>query len=442
MKRVAYVLMPVTILACAFSGAFAQIFERTDPQREIELGRQVAAEVEQEMRLSRDPAMQERVQRIGQTLVKALPEKAYPYEFKVLEVQDFNAFCLPGGFMYVYEGLLTRLNDDDSVAFVMAHEMTHATHRHWRRMVEKMKGPAVLATIAGAVLGSAQIADLATLLVEAQYSREQEDDADRGGAELMWEAGYNPQGAVHASQEMEKLEKGTIIPVYLRSHPPAKDRTRVLTALAATLESRPLPESATKKGDTAIGETAIVGTLPSVQAVASRWLPLDVGNRWEYAVSRSADGYNTVTKYTIAVRAKVPTSHGDVWRVETGLPGRYSVVHQWMTDRAGVWRRSRPAVPASPWGREFAFDGGASSDGLVWTVVNDAQPVTTPCGVFSDVLHLHADSSGGAIDVWFAPNVGIVKRTSSGGTVVEVLTGYHLARGSEQRPPQQASAKR
>src|SRR5439155_14616378 len=110
-------------------------FEPTDAKSEIDLGREAARLVEHNIPLSRDGAMQERVKRIGSALIETLPVKAYPYEFKVLAASEFNAFALPGGFMYVNEGLLTRLPDDNAVAFVMAHELAHTSHRHWRQIV-------------------------------------------------------------------------------------------------------------------------------------------------------------------------------------------------------------------------------------------------------------------------------------------------------------------
>lgn len=404
--------------------AKGQLFERTDPQREIELGRQAAAEVEARMHVSRDPAMQERVRRIGSALVHAMPEKAYPYEFKVLEVRDFNAFCLPGGFMYVYEGLLTRLPDDDAVAFVMAHEITHAAHRHWRRMVEKMRGPLIASILAGTLLGSADVAELATTLISAQYSREQEQDADKSGAELMWAAGYDPQGAVRASQEMEKLEKDVQVPTYLRDHPPAKDRVKAMEALAASLASRPRPESAEARRQQ-LDERALVGELPAVTIAGWKWLPLRAGNWWEYSVRRS-DADARAARYAVAVRARVPTSRGDVWRMECLLPGGNSVVYQAFTTAKGVWRRNRPRDVRSPWHEEYAAREDGRQQGSVWAVIG-SETVTTPCGTFPESLHLRAVVADGPVDVWFAAGVGMVKRVSQHGAVVELLSRYHLA---------------
>jgi len=176
-------LIPALLLA---SGAAApQLFEKTDPQHEIELGRQVAREVERQEPLSTDKTVQQRVQRIGSALVEALDPKVYPYEFKVLAKPDVNAFALPGGFIYIYEGLLSRVPDDDALAFVMAHEMAHAAHRHWAKHTGKMRGVGVLGSLVSILAKdtSGMIGSLAAGLMSLKYSRSEEDDADATGIE-------------------------------------------------------------------------------------------------------------------------------------------------------------------------------------------------------------------------------------------------------------------
>ena len=221
-------------------------FERTDTAKEVELGRQVGLEVERRYQLSHDAAAQERVKRIGAALLSSLDSKAYTYEFKVLAVNDFNAFCLPGGKMYVYDGLLTRLHSDDAVAFVMAHEITHAAHRHWAHHIDKMKGITILSAIASINLGTQLVANITSALLSAQYSREQEDDADRTGLELAWSAGFDPDGAAEASKTIKELDKGSHVPAYLRDHPAAGDRMKKLAAEAVDLKRKTRPGSANR----------------------------------------------------------------------------------------------------------------------------------------------------------------------------------------------------
>lgn len=421
-------LLRAAFVAAVFSNtaAYAQVFERTDAQKEIELGREAAAQVEAALPRSRDPVMRERVRRIGRVLTSSIPQRAYPYQFECLEVQDFNAFCLPGGFMYVFEGLLTKLPDDDAVAFVMAHEITHAAHRHWRRMVEKMRGPALLAAVAGAAFGSAEIAEFTATLVSAQYSREQERDADRSGVELMWAAGYDPSGAVDAARVMADLETGVETPTYLRSHPPAHDRLRDLTAQTADLAARQRTDSVERTEP--LNERELVGVLPDVQLGPNRWFPLNVGSEWTYAISSG----RSETRYSVRVRGKVPTSRGDIWRMETALPSAVPVTWQAFTTGGGVWRRDRPDSTSSRWKPEVSLLGSAGQ-AATGASVSSGQTVSTPCGVFTDVISLETESGGGVMKAWYASGVGLVKRVNDASGVTETLVSYRLV--PEPAPP-------
>ena len=127
------------LLSLAGARAWAGI-ERTDPQREIELGRQVAREIERRYPLSTDPSLQRRVDRIGKALTAPINPKVYPYEFKVLGTRDINAVSLPGGYIYIFEGLMAAMPNDNALAFVMGHELAHASCRHWATHTNKIEG--------------------------------------------------------------------------------------------------------------------------------------------------------------------------------------------------------------------------------------------------------------------------------------------------------------
>jgi predicted Zn-dependent protease len=100
-------------------------------KEEVRIGQQVAAEVEKVYKLDPDPAVQQRVQLIGQRLVAVAGDKDFQYSFKVLESKEINAFALPGGPIYVFRGLIDKVEDDDDMlAGVLAHEMAHINRRH------------------------------------------------------------------------------------------------------------------------------------------------------------------------------------------------------------------------------------------------------------------------------------------------------------------------
>jgi len=429
-------------MAALMAPASGQLLDRTDAQREIEIGRQTAVEVERQLPVSRDATMQARVRRIGSALIAAMPTRAYPYQFKVLDIRDFNAFCLPGGFMYVFEGLLNRLESDDAVAFVMAHEITHASHRHWKRMVEKMRGPALIATLAGAALGADDVAALAATLVQSQYSREQEDDADEGGIGLAAAAGFDPAGAVTAASEMAKLDSGDLTPIYLRSHPPAKDRRSRLAKAAETLAQA--ARSAQARG--ALHETRsdlltpILASLPSGSGTPTPWWPMAVGNLWTYTVTSAGNR----TEHTIRVASKADGPKGTAWRVGVSFPGMEPVTAYLATTQSEVWRRDRPFRAGSAWTLDWRFASVPSGPvGSEDHELPGREDVTTPCGAFTDCLKVRRRADGAVVEAWFAAGVGMVKRVTrpvAGETpalrsseVTEILTAYRLASATEGR---------
>lgn len=416
--------------------ARAQLFERTDPQREIELGRQVALEVERILPLSRDPAMQERVRRIGWALARALPERAYPYEFKTLEVRDFNAFCLPGGFMYVYEGLLAALNDDDAVAFVMAHEITHARKRHWHEMTEKMKGPSIVGILAGAVLGAWDVTQAALGLLAAQYSRDHEYEADKGGIELMWAAGFDPQGALRAARQIAELERGTAVPVYLRSHPPARDRLASLEVMAQRLQETPRPTVPEAVNGASAQEvlTTLEKSLPATEPSECPWIPLRIGNRWEYAIYSATHGPDRSVMYSVHVVGRAETSRGTVWRVVRQMPGGLTVTQQWYATAEALWTRHWEGNQDKPWIKEAVF-GSTNGNASTTSSITMGERVEVPCGAFENTLRVTSGAGEDAVETWYVPGVGMVKRVSKGGRVVEVLVKCRLARTPADEVP-------
>jgi hypothetical protein len=355
-----------------------------------------------------------------------MKDKAYPYQFTVLEVPEFNALCLPGGFMYVFEGLLTRLADDDAVAFVMAHEITHASERHWKRMVEKMRGPALLAALAGTAFGADDVAMFAATLVEAQYSREQEASADEGGVSLAASAGFDPVGAVAAAQLMAKLDSGDSTPLYLRSHPPARDRVRHLEGRAKALADAPRRAAAASP----VPQHPVREGPSGVHGTSSPWLPLAVGNEWTYSVL--ADGRRSSLRIAIGGELDLPL--GRAWRADVAIPGLKPVTAYLFPAGNTVWRLDRPFDPGCTWRRDWAFvtEPGASAGSVRHEVVG-RETVGTPCGVFADCLHVRRTEADRVTDAWFAEGVGLVRRRTSPGDVTETLTAYSVARPSGGR---------
>ena len=186
--------------------------------------------------LNPNPVQTERVRRIANRLIPHVdvfrPEaRNWAWEVNVLESKEVNAWCMPGGKIAVFSGLIEKLNaTDDELAAVIGHEISHALREH---ALERK--PRVIAAQIGAfglTLGAAaagyqlpdnlaQSASMAALMLP--NSREQESEADRMGVELAARAGYDPRAAVGLWQKMAKLG-GSAPPKILSSHPPSAER--------------------------------------------------------------------------------------------------------------------------------------------------------------------------------------------------------------------------
>ncbi len=199
----------------------------------VAMGNQAAQEIKQKEPVSQDPALVNRVQRIG-SRIAAQTGTDYDWEFNVIEKDVPNAFALPGGKVFVYEGLMDMVDSDDELATVIAHEIAHAIARHGAERMSVQLGAAVAGQAAGMALGLENPA-VARVFQQAYgmasqvgvilpYSRTQEYEADNIGLILMAKAGYNPEAAQGFWRKMMELDKGKAPPAWLSTHPPSQDR--------------------------------------------------------------------------------------------------------------------------------------------------------------------------------------------------------------------------
>jgi len=186
-------------------------------------------------KLSHDAAQIERLQRIGARIAAATGRDDYQWEFKLIDDDDaLNAFCLPGGKMAVYTGLLPVAQDDAGLAAVIGHEVAHAIARHGgeRLSQEILVAGATAATVVAT--RDSKKRDLYAGLLGAgaavgfllPYSRLHESEADRMGLIYMAKAGYDPRAAVGLWRRMAAAGKGkSKPPEFLSTHP--ADETRI-----------------------------------------------------------------------------------------------------------------------------------------------------------------------------------------------------------------------
>ena len=156
------------------------------------------------------------------------------WEVNLINSSQVNAFCMPGGKIAFYWGILSKLQlTDDEVAMVMGHEMTHALREHGRSQIGKQVATqgtiALLAGLFGWSNASRQAAGVGGRLLSLKYSRDDETEADLIGLELAARAGYDPRSALSLWRKMEAASKGAP-PAFLSDHPSNPDRLRTIAA--------------------------------------------------------------------------------------------------------------------------------------------------------------------------------------------------------------------
>ena len=187
--------------------------------------------------LNTDKAQLTRVTTIAKRIVAATPAfradaTAWNWQFNVQKTKELNAYCMPGGRIMVYSGLIESLDTTDAeLATVIAHEVAHALREHTRERVSRAYAQQLVLSGAAAVTGVGEgTANLANMIAEVTFqlpfSRDQESEADQIGLELMARAGYDPHAAVTLWNKMGAAAGGGGQPKFLSTHPAPKDRIK------------------------------------------------------------------------------------------------------------------------------------------------------------------------------------------------------------------------
>lgn len=220
-KILSFLLFLCVFLISAPRAQAAMIGEKS----EIEMGQEVAKQLEAQYGLYQDDEVQDRINRIGQNLVQNSTRKSLTYTFKVLNTQDVNALACPGGFIYVYKGLLDYMTSDDELAAVIGHEIGHIEKRHTVHQIEKQTTLSILTLLAGIASGepgaAIALAGTASQALMAGYSRADEREADTEGYRLAKLCGYNPYGSYVTMAKLDDMSKDLGNPGYglFSSHP-------------------------------------------------------------------------------------------------------------------------------------------------------------------------------------------------------------------------------
>lgn len=199
---------------------------------------QMMAEAKAAGALDANSAQVQRVRTITNRLISQVkafrPDAAsWPWEVHVVSSEDVNAWCMPGGRMAIYTGLIDRIKPtDDELAAVLGHEMAHALREHSREQISQQMATQMGLSVLSAVTGVAGAADLGAALTNVMFtlpnSRTHESEADLIGVELAARAGYDPRAAVTLWQKMAALGGSSAPPEFLSTHPSASTRSAEL----------------------------------------------------------------------------------------------------------------------------------------------------------------------------------------------------------------------
>ncbi|MBS1796008.1 MAG: M48 family metalloprotease [Acidobacteria bacterium] len=209
-------------------------------EKEIAVGRQLAAEVEQQAKLVDDEMVTEYINRVGQNIVLHSDAKV-PFTIKVIDTDEVNAFALPGGFFYVNRGLILAADNEAELAGVMAHEIAHVCARH--AMENQGKATAMnYGMLAGIIFGGGIVSTVLQngggilgALGMLKFSRGAEEEADRLGVQYLYASGYDPTGMATMFEKLaaQNKKKPGMLARLFASHPESLERRDASLALVA-----------------------------------------------------------------------------------------------------------------------------------------------------------------------------------------------------------------
>jgi predicted Zn-dependent protease len=207
---------------------------------ELQMGRQAYAEVLRQSAINRDPVANGQLEGVGRRIAAATGRTDFQWRFTLIESQEANAFCLPGGQVAVYTGILPITQDEAGLAVVLGHEISHAIAHHGAERISQsllIQTGLAATQIALANRDPATMRQVTSLLgagaavgVMLPWSRAQESEADHLGLIFMAKAGYDPHAAVAFWQRMTQAAKGRRPPEFLSDHPSDETRVRQIEA--------------------------------------------------------------------------------------------------------------------------------------------------------------------------------------------------------------------
>ena len=211
-----------------------------DTQSEVALGSDMDRQIQKKIKILQDPKRQERLNNIGIKVSGFSDRQDLAYYFRIIDDKEFNAFAIPGGYIYVNSGLMDAATDDE-LACVLAHEIGHVAARHSVKQLQANLGYQVIMSIALGISGQQAMGDAMDIvfnLASLGYSRKDETLADKLAVKYAKRAGFNPYGVITFFKKLQKeAEKhgGNLRIEIFSSHPNIEERIKNVEREIATV---------------------------------------------------------------------------------------------------------------------------------------------------------------------------------------------------------------
>lgn len=201
-------------------------------QQEVEMGREYAAEINRQLPIVDDPQIHQYINQLGNRIQRQPGNRDIPYTYYVVNIEEVNAFAVPGGFVYLNRGLIERTENLSELAGVLAHEIAHVEARHSVEMLERLQAAQAGVAIASVLLGgppgglAGAAVDVGATLYFASHSRAAEREADAIAVDLLPGAGIDPNGLVTFFQKLleERQRSPAQVEQWFATHPLTEER--------------------------------------------------------------------------------------------------------------------------------------------------------------------------------------------------------------------------
>ena len=218
-------LAALAAASCLTLGAHAALADSRDQERQI--GQQVYQDLANKHQIITSSAYYPVLRKVGARLSDATQPHWYPLNFVIVKGSQANAFSVPGGWVYVNEGLLKSAGNEEELAGVLGHEIGHLQLGHVMTRIHQAQNYNLIGGILSIFIRNPNVAGIAGFALNYSYlnfNRQQEYQADHQGVINAARAGYNPYGTIWFFRRLEKLYGNAGFEQYVQDHPATSDR--------------------------------------------------------------------------------------------------------------------------------------------------------------------------------------------------------------------------